>query len=210
MSVKRLIPFEEIAENHPYFLDLESRPDWRGIFENAHPLKLDIGFGAGGFLLEMAIREPEANFVGIDMYHKGIRKIISRVDKLSIKNIRIVYGDAREKIDAIFSEEEVREIYINFPDPWPKKRHAKRRLIKPSFVETLAAKLMPQGELHLATDYESYAREMLTCLEAEQRLKNQSGPLSFSSWRGGIPKSKYEKNYLLAGKTIFYLDFVKE
>ncbi|MFQ5672412.1 MAG: tRNA (guanosine(46)-N7)-methyltransferase TrmB [Nitrospinales bacterium] len=210
MSAKRLIPFEEIAENHPYFLDLESCPDWRGVFGNSHPLKLDIGFGTGGFLMEMAIREPEANFVGIDMYHKGIRKIISRVDKLCIENIRIVYGDAREKIAAIFNDEEICEIYINFPDPWPKKRHAKRRLIKPSFVETLAAKLMPRGELHLATDYEPYAREMLACFEAEHRLKNKSGQPGFLPLRDGIPKSKYEKNYLRAGKTIFYLDFFRE
>ncbi|MEC7641268.1 MAG: tRNA (guanosine(46)-N7)-methyltransferase TrmB [Nitrospinota bacterium] len=210
MTAKRLISFEEIAGTHPYFLDLSSRPDWSQVFANSHPLKLDIGFGAGSFLLEMAICQPDSNFVGIDMYHKGIRKIITRIDKLSIKNIRIVYGDAREKITAIFMDDEVREIFINFPDPWPKKRHTKRRLIKPHFVEMLASKLTPRGHLHLATDYEPYAQEILDCLETENRLKNQSGQQKFLAARENIPQSKYEKNFIRAGEKIFYLDYTKD
>ena len=210
MTAKPLISFEKISENHPYFMDVVAYPDWSKVFENSNPLKLDIGFGAGSFLLEMAIREPEYNFVGIDMYHKGIRKIITRINKLSIKNIRIVYGDAREKIASIFEDGEISEIYINFPDPWPKKRHTKRRLIKPPFIKMLASKLIPLGKLHLATDYEPYAKEMLTCLESESRLKNKSGLQKFLPAREDIPKSKYEKNYIKAGEKIFYLDYTKE
>lgn len=210
MPSKPLISFEEIAEGHPFFHASNTRLDWNGIFENNHPLKLEIGFGNGGFLMEMAIREPETNFVGIDMFHKGIRKVISRTEKLSLKNIRIVYGDAREKIPLVFNDEEITKIYINFPDPWPKKKHAKRRLIKPPFVQILACKLGPGGELRVATDSEPYAREMLTYFEAELRLKNKSGRLNFLNSRDNIPKSKYEKFFIGAGEKIFYLDFIKE
>ena len=210
MPVKRLISFEEIAGKHPYFMNLMTRPDWAKVFKNSYPLKLDIGFGTGSFLLEMAIREPESNFVGIDMYHKGIRKVFSRINKLSIKNIRIIYGDAREKIASIFNDDEVQEIYINFPDPWPKKRHEKRRLIKPPFIKMLTSKLMPLGHLHLATDYEPYAREILACFEAENRLKSKSGHQKFLAVRENIPKSKYEKNFVQVGEKIFYLDYTKE
>ncbi|MFQ5444385.1 MAG: tRNA (guanosine(46)-N7)-methyltransferase TrmB, partial [Nitrospinales bacterium] len=171
MSAKPLISFEEVAEENPYFLCPTECPDWKSVFGNDHPLKIDIGFGGGSFLLEMAIREPECNFVGLDMYHKGIRKIVTRIDKLMIQNIRIVYGDAREKFPVIFKDGELSSIYINFPDPWPKKRHSKRRLIKPAFVHLLSNKLKQGGKIHVATDHESYAEEILYYFESEDSLK---------------------------------------
>lgn len=210
MSLKTLPSFEETAESRLFFLGLESRPDWNDVFQNDHPLKLEIGFGYGSFLMEMAIREPENNFIGIEMFHKGIRKLVARMEKLLIKNIRVVYGDAREKVPLIFNDNEIREIYVNFPDPWPKNRHAKRRLITPWFAHALASKLEQNGELRLATDSESYAEHMLISCEAERELKNKSGRLIFLDARDSVPKSKYEKNFLRAGEKIFYLDFVKE
>ena len=94
---KRLIPFDKIANEHPCFLDPEERPDWRGLFENSHPLKLEVGFGNGNFLIDMAIREPQSNFIGMDFYHKGIRKVVTRMDRLHIKNIRVAYGTPAKK-----------------------------------------------------------------------------------------------------------------
>lgn len=210
MSSKQLISFETLAGGHPCFLDTDSPPDWQEVFENDHPLKLEIGFGNGNFLLEMAIREPECNFIGMDFYHKGIRKIITRIDKLHLKNIRIVYGDAREKLPRLFKDGELGEIYINFPDPWPKKRHIKRRLIKPTFVKLLADKLTPGKEVRLATDSESYALEMLDYFEAETNLKNNIGEMAFLDNRENTPKTKYEKAFIRAGEKIYYLDFIKK
>ena len=80
---KRLIPFDKIANEHPCFLDPEEQPDWKGLFQNEHPLKLEIGFGNGNFLIDMAIREPQSNFIGLDFYRKGIRKVITRMDPTS-------------------------------------------------------------------------------------------------------------------------------
>lgn len=210
MSSKQLISFETLADGHPCFLDAESAPNWPSLFGNDHPIKLEIGFGNGNFLLEMAIREPEYNFVGMDFYHKGIRKVITRIDKLNLKNILVAYGDAREKLPFLFENCGLSGIYINFPDPWPKKRHIKRRLIKPAFVKTLADKLIQGKEIHLATDSESYAKEMLDYLEAETSLKNSIGEMEFLENRDNIPKTKYEKYFIKAGEKIYYLNFVKK
>lgn len=210
MSSKPLISFAEVAEESPFFLDIDSRPDWSAEFANGNPVKLEVGFGNGKFLIEMAVREPETNFVGMDFYHKGIRKTITRINKLQLKNIRIVYGDAKERISHYFDDGGLKMIYINFPDPWPKKRHYKRRLIKPAFVELVADKLMQGGYVHIATDNEPYALEILEFFEAHPGFKNKIGPGVFLGNREDFPRSKYENNFINAGEKIYYLEFVKK
>lgn len=207
---KRLIPFDTIANEHPCFLDPEERPDWGSLFQNDHPLKLEIGFGNGNFLIDMSIREPQSNFIGMDFYHKGIRKIVTRMDRLHLKNIRVAYGDAGQKLPILFDEGEISEIFINFPDPWPKKRHHKRRLIKPDFVEILAGKLAPQGKIRIATDFTSYAEEILEVMQADTQLHNPHEDQGYIHERNDIPKTKYEKAFLDAGKKIYYFEFSKE
>ena len=210
MSLKNLISFDEIAESNPNFLDIDYEPDWKAVFGNTNPLNLEIGFGVGNFLIEMAIREPDENFIGMDFYHKGIRKVITRIDRYQVPNIRIVYGDAKEKLPILFNEAELSRVYINFPDPWPKKKHHKRRLIKPAFIKNLAAKLKPGGEIHIATDYEPYAIEILEFFEAEPLLTNKSGYRTFLAQKEGTPQTKYEKKFINSGEKIFYLEFVKQ
>ena len=209
MSFKNLISLEEIAENNSNFLDIDTKPNWEGVFSNSNPLNLEIGFGVGNFIIEMGIREPHENFIGIDFYHKGIRKVITRIAKYEICNARIVYGDAKEKIPLLFNPEQLNRVYINFPDPWPKKRHHKRRLIKPAFIKILAEKLKKGGEIHIATDHEAYAMEILEFFEKEQALKNKNGLGTFLFQKEGTPKSKYEKKFINAGERIFYLEFKK-
>ena len=209
MSFKNLISFEEIAENSSNFLDIDTRPNWGELFGNRNPLSLEVGFGVGSFIIEMGVREPNENFIGIDFYHKGIRKVITRIAKYEICNARIVYGDAKEKIPLLFAPEELNRVYINFPDPWPKKRHHKRRLIKPNFIKILAEKLKRNGEIHIATDHEAYAMEILDFFEKDQLLKNKNGLCTFLFQKEGIPKSKYEKKFISAGERIFYLEYKK-
>lgn len=209
MSSKPLVKFEKIAEEHPFFLDPEEYPHWREHFGNTHPIVFEIGFGNGNFLLDMAVRHPDLNFVGMDFYHKGIRRLFMRIDRHRLTNIRIVYGDAREKVPFLFREGELSDIYINFPDPWPKKRHHKRRLVKPQMVRTLSEKLQLEGRLRVATDHEPYAMEILDILTAESGLRNLNGPPGYSTQREDTPRSKYEKNFLNEGKTIYYFDFIK-
>ncbi len=206
---KTLISFAEIAEDDPYFLDIDQKPDWQFQFGNTNPLKLEIGFGMGNFLIEMAAKEPTSNFIGIDFYHKGIRKLMTRIKNLQLKNIRVVYGDIRSKIPILFEDRELNTVYINFPDPWPKKRHTKRRLIKPEFIKQLAKKLNLEGKTYLATDSETYAHEMLEYFNAETLLQNLDSKQGFLEERIDLPKTKYEKNFINAGEKIFYLEYMR-
>jgi len=210
MPSRPLISFEKITEGHPFFVDTDGYPDWSQRFPKPGPLKLEIGFGNGNFILEMAVREPDSNFIAMDFYHKGIRKTIMRLDRLKIPNVQIAYGNARERIPYLFRSGELSEVIINFPDPWPKKRHTKRRLIKPDFIEMLTDKLAPEGLLRVATDFQPYADEIHLVLSEEQGLIDQNSPKGFSHTRDSIPKSKYEKNFLNAGKTISYFEYRKD
>lgn len=202
-----LISFAKIEEEDPYFLDIDKWPDWQTQFGNNHPLKLEIGFGMGSFLIEMSAQEPRTNFIGMDFYHKGIRKLMTRIKKLQLENIRVAYGDVRFKVPLLFKDGELEAVYINFPDPWPKKRHVKRRLIKPDFVKLLGQKLAPEGQVYLATDSEPYAIEMLECFNADPLFQNQDPGSGFLESRVDLPKTKYEKNFINAGHKIFYLEY---
>ena len=206
---KPLISFAQIIEQDPYFLDIEERPDWQAQFGNTNSLKLEIGFGMGNFLIEMAAKEPGSNFIGIDFYHKGIRKIMTRIKNLQLENIRIVYGDIRSKISILCQDGELKTVYINFPDPWPKKRHTKRRLIKPEFINQLAQKLDLEGSIYLATDSVSYAHEMLDYFNSETLFQSLDDNQSFIKERIDLPKSKYEKNFINAGEKVFYLEYLR-
>lgn len=204
-----LISFDEIAEESSFFYDIDHPLDWQEVFGNSNPLSLEVGFGNGKFLIEIAAVNPQINFFGIDFYHKGIRKLVTRINKLQIQNIRILYGDARERIPQIFEAGQLDSIFINFPDPWPKKRHIKRRLIKPNFISMLTSKVTPEGHIHLATDSEPYASEMMQYLSDATGLKNCYGPGKFREQREDFPQSKYERNFINAGEKIFYLEFQK-
>ena len=207
MATKPLISFSKIAEEDLSFLDIDEWPDWQAQFGNHQPLKLEIGFGMGNFLIEMAAQEPQTNFIGMDFYHKGIRKLMTRKNKLQLENIRVAYGDVRFKIPLLFKDGELDTVYINFPDPWPKKRHTKRRLIKPDFVKLIGQKLAPEGRIFLATDFETYALEMLEHFNSEPLFKNQDPASGFLENRQDLPKTKYEKNFINAGHKIYYLEY---
>ncbi len=209
MTAKPLISFSKIAEEDLNFLDIDEWPDWQAQFGNHQPLKLEIGFGTGNFLIEMAAQEPRSNFIGMDFYHKGIRKVMTRKKKLQLENIRVAYGDVRNKIPLLFKDGELETVYINFPDPWPKKRHTKRRLIKPDFVKLIGQKLAPEGRIYLATDFEVYAMEMLEYFNSEPLFQNQGPGSGFLETREDLPKTKYEKNFINAGHKIYYLEFTR-
>ena len=193
----------------PCFLDVAEHPDWQSQFGNNHPLKLEIGFGMGDFLVAMAVREPHSNFIGIDFSQEGIRKILARINNLHLKNIRVVYGDVREKIPLLLKDEDLDAVYINFPDPWPRKRHFKRRLIKPELANMITRKLIPKGRIHVATDSEPYALEMLEYFNAVPALQNCNYESGIFAERGHLPKTKYEKSFIYAGDKICYLEYFR-
>ena len=192
--------------DHPLFLDVKENPDWKNQFGNSHPLKLEIGFGMGDFLIAMARKEPESNFVGIDFSQDCTTKLLERIDSFQLKNIRVIFGDVREKLPYLFKDQELDSVFINLPDPWPKKRHSKRRLIKPSLIKEVTQKLSDRGRVYLATDSQTYANQILEFFDAEPLLQNINGILND---RKHLPKSKYEKSFIYAGDKIHYLEYCK-
>ena len=193
----------------PCFFDVDVRPDWQSQFGNSRPIKLEIGFGMGDFLIKMATQEPHSNFVGIDFSQNGILKLLAWIENQQMNNIRVVYGDVRGKIPLLFQDGELDTVYINFPDPWPRKRHFKRRLIKPGLVKLVAQKLAPAGHVYLATDSEPYALESLEYFNAEPLLQNVNPESGFFAERDHLPKTKYEKSFIYAGDKIHYLEYFR-
>jgi len=170
------------------------------------PLKVEIGFGMGDFLVDMARGEPGTDFIGIDFYRPGIRRLRRKIEKFGMNNIRILAGDAREGIAVLPGP--VTDFFINFPDPWPKRRHHKRRLIKPGMVDLLYRRLsIPGGCVTLATDAADYAGEMLSYFEAHGSFRNLAGRMRFLNEIAGRVPTKYEKKYRLQGIRIYYLRF---
>jgi len=195
---------EKFSIKDPCFLDIKTHPDWTNIFGNGNPLKVEIGFGMGDFLIEMATRERHSNFIGIDFTKSGVQSLLTKVKTHQLGNIRVVYGDARNKLSALFRDEELETVYVNFPDPWPRKRHLKRRLFNPEFVNLLAQKLGSGGHVYLATDSESYAQQMMEYFDAEPSCQNMNQPSGFLGSRKGLPKTKYEKSFIYAGEKTYY------
>ena len=145
---------ENFSIQDPCFLDIETHPNWGNIFGNRKPVKLEIGFGTGDFLIEMAVKETHSNFIGIDFTKNGTLSLLNRIKTLQLSNIRVIYGDAKNKLSTLFRDEELETIYINFPDPWPRKIHIKLRLINPAFANLIMQKLAAEGRVYLATDSE--------------------------------------------------------
>ena len=207
MSLLTARPSSVFVLEDPFFLDVNERPNWQDEFRNSQSIKLEVGFGMGDFLVEMAVRDPNSNFVGIDFSRNGIQKLLIRINNLHLNNIRVVYGDVRKKIPLLFHDGELDTVYINFPDPWPRKRHFKRRLVKPELVKLISRKLAPDGHIYIATDSEPYASEMLEYFNSEPLLQNKSPESGIIINRDHLPKTKYEKSFIYAGDKIHYLEY---
>ena len=127
------------------------------LFGSLAPTILEIGFGMGDSLAQMAMDNPNINYVGVEVHRPGVGSLLANIEENQIKNIRVINHDAVEVLQKSIPDNTLDGIQIFFPDPWPKKRHFKRRLIQPPFVELLARKLQPDGKLHIATDWKNYA-----------------------------------------------------
>jgi len=166
--------------------------DLDAVFPRPAPVNLEIGFGMGDSLLAMARENPASNFLGIEVHKPGIGKLLNGLAREQIDNVRILCRDAREVLQNCIVPNSLARVLLLFPDPWPKKKHHKRRLVQPDFVELVASRLQPAGRFHLATDWENYAEQMLEVLEANSALKNTQGPGRFWS-NPDRPETKFER-----------------
>lgn len=153
--------------------------DLEACFPRSQPLTVEIGFGMGASLLGMARTQAQNNFIGIEVYRPGVGKLLAGIAEHQIENLKIICHDATEVMAHCFGAESIDRVLILFPDPWPKKRHFKRRLVQPDFVAMLREKLKRGGELHLATDWETYAGHMLEVMEGAPGFTNANGPGQF-------------------------------
>ncbi len=144
-------------------------------FGRSTPTILEIGFGMGETTAAIARAHPEHNYLGVEVHSPGVGSLLKQIDEQGLTNLRIVQHDAVEVVEHMLAPACLAGIHVFFPDPWPKKRHHKRRLIQPAFLHLLATRLAPGGYLHLATDWEEYAQQMLDTGRAEPLLVNQAG-----------------------------------
>lgn len=180
--------------------------DWAQIFGRRAPCFLEIGFGSGSALLEMATARPEHDFIGIEVHRPGVGGVLQQIAAAGLHNVRVSTRDAVEVLATHIAPDSLDGVYLFFPDPWHKKRHHKRRIVQPEFVHTVAARLKPGGVLHLATDWEDYAQHMLQVLSASTEFCNQAAAGGFHP-RGDRPLTKYERRGQRLGHAVWDLVF---
>lgn len=196
----------------PWYLrteDLASPVDWPILFGNAHPLALEIGCGVGDFIVRTAADHPDWNFLALDYYNKGCLKTCRRVEKHGLSNVRVLRVEAREFIAERILPGSLRAVYINCPDPWPKKRHRKRRLVNRQFVEFLRTYLAPGGDLYFATDFDDYGIDVARMLPEVDGVTNALAPDPYRHQLEGYHLSKYMCKFMEQGKSIYFVHYRK-
>ncbi|KTD08445.1 tRNA (guanosine(46)-N7)-methyltransferase TrmB [Legionella jamestowniensis] len=170
---------------------------------------VEIGFGMGASLLTMAEQFPERNFIGIEVHRAGIGSLTAELYEKGIKNVRLVTHDAVEVFKQCLEKDSLEGVQIFFPDPWPKKRHHKRRLIQPEFIKLLVARIKTGGFVHCATDWQDYAEHMLEVLSAEPSLENMHKEGGFSPRPETRPLTKFEERGNKLGHGVWDLMYKK-
>lgn len=183
--------------------------DFEQIFSRAAPTILEIGFGSGFSLLNVAAAQPQHNFIGIETYQPGIGSLLQGIQLQKLQNIRVFYADAVEVLNQCIPDQSLAGVQIFFPDPWQKRKHHKRRLIQDEFVQLIVRKLAANGLFHLATDWEDYALQMMQVLTQNDSLKNVFGAGNYAERSQQRPIiTKFEQRGKNVGRHIWELQFV--
>jgi tRNA (guanine-N7-)-methyltransferase len=176
-------------------------------FEREAPTILEIGFGMGETTEKIALARPDDNFLGVEVFNAGVGALLKRIEASSLQNIRIIQHDAVEVLRDMLAPESLAGVHIYFPDPWPKTRHHKRRLIQPPLIELLASRMKSGAYIHCATDWQHYAEQMLTVLSGETSLQNTSE--GFAPRPEFRPLTKFESRGLRLGHGVWDVIFKK-
>lgn len=166
--------------------------DYDEVFGRKAPTVLEIGFGMGASLVQMAKDAPELNFIGVEVHRPGVGKLLQLVNDEALSNLRVFEHDAVEVLAQCLPEASLHRVQVYFPDPWHKKKHNKRRLIQPKFVQQLRQKIEIGGVLHLATDWENYAEQMMEVLGEAEDFANVAGVGEYAPRPEYRPKTKFE------------------
>ena len=191
-----------------YGLSLFAGPvDFAAVFGRVAPVVLEIGFGMGDSLLAMAAAEPDKDFVGIEVHPPGVGRLINNAGEAGLRNLRVYMADATDVIDDCIPDASVARVQVYFPDPWHKKKHNKRRIIQPAFVDKLRMKLAIGGLLHLATDWQDYAEAMLAVMDAAPGYGNVDPAGGYVPRPDFRPITKFEKRGERLGHGVWDLLF---
>ncbi len=179
--------------------------DPAAVFGRTAPLVLEIGSGMGETSVVIAQQHPETDYIAVEVHLPGVGSLLKAIDAEGLPNVRVIRHDAVEVLEKMLPDESLAGLHVFFPDPWPKKRHNKRRLIQPPLVSLAVSKLAPGGYIHLATDWEPYAEHMLEVLSAEPLLENSApGVAPRPAYR---PQTKFETRGLRLGHGVRDLVF---
>lgn len=181
--------------------------DLHKLFGNNGEITLEIGFGMGDSLLEQARQESSHNFIGIEVHEPGVGSLLAAIAENDLTNIRVIRHDAIEVLRDMIPTDMLDRIQIFFPDPWPKKRHHKRRLIQPAFIDLCISRLKRGGKIHLATDWEHYAEQMMEVLSTNPNLENAHGNYQYAPSDGRFA-TKFEKRGEALGHGVWDLVFL--
>lgn len=181
--------------------------DFVTIFGRPAPVMVEIGFGNGAALAAVAAAHPQNNYLGIEVHRPGVGYLLRRLQASGLSNVRVVQADAKEIFETWLPDQSLSIVNIFFPDPWPKKRHHKRRLLQTDFAALILRKLKPGGHLHLATDWQDYAQYMLAALSQVSGLVNVTQDERFSSYINARPQTKYQQRGQRLGHEVWDLIF---
>jgi len=179
--------------------------DIPAIFGREAPLWLEIGFGSGDSLAEIAAARPQVDFIGIEVHRPGVGKLLNSIQQRDLHNLRVVCHDAVEVLRDCIADAALDRLLLFFPDPWHKKRHHKRRIVNPQFAELVRRKLAVGGVWHLATDWQDYAEWMLEHLDAAPGLDNCAGPGQYSERPDYRPLTRFERRGMRLGHGVWDL-----
>jgi tRNA (guanine-N7-)-methyltransferase len=182
-------------------IDLES------VFQRPAGKILEIGFGMGETSAEIAASQPQLDFIGVEVHTPGVGSLLKQIDARQLKNIRIIQHDAVEVLQHMLGENSLQGVHIFFPDPWPKTRHHKRRLIQPEFIRLLSSRLQAGGYLHVATDWQAYAEHILETLSQAPLLENTSA--GYAPRPNYRPLTKFEQRGIKLGHGVWDIVFKK-
>ena len=179
--------------------------DYKASFGRSAPVVLEIGCGMGDTTAKIAAARPDTDFIGIEVHGPGVGNLCKLIEEQGISNLRVMQHDATEVVRDMIAPDSLAGVHVYFPDPWPKKRHHKRRILQPSFVTELARRLTPGSYLHCATDWEEYAVNMLEVMSAEGLLENTA--IDYAPRPDYRPLTKFEARGLKLGHGVWDLIF---
>ncbi|HTT44293.1 MAG TPA: tRNA (guanosine(46)-N7)-methyltransferase TrmB [Steroidobacteraceae bacterium] len=193
-----------------YGIEFTPQPlELRSLFGRSAACTVEIGFGNGENLLHLARSHPQRDFLGIEVHRAGIGRVLLELSAAQLSNVRVICHDAVEVFAAQLPPLALQEILVLFPDPWPKRRHHKRRLLQADFVALLAARLAPHGLLRLATDWQPYAQQMLETLNQNAALENLAGDGGFVARPAERLATRFERRGARLGHEVWDLAYRK-